>query len=350
MGRPIFFLVVTLLCFAAPLAAQVPPFIDGPALGGSKLFSGGLSPSSRPFQEMNVRGHFSAGFAMGDQGAGKFLSSLDSLENGDADAFRDALREIGEFKWGMRSRAYGLALYDQRSSLALTREEMTSLWAEAIDGQTFGFDMRRAVVDRFATSYFGSTKNSAFFYGGTFRVERWSFGQDHREMGTLPSDEPYIGRAKYLLDFKDAPENSISYGMDSIIGLEIAGVRLALQTDRLVAKRLWDVEEKPQIRAGVQVDVGSIVQIAVESDVNEAMRMPYPAMQKTALASLRVRANATLTFALGAERKTMDAKSTVRYGLNAWITGKTSHFGVGFQVGQDILRAPWGAAWNNALM
>ena len=362
-------LVLRVLClcfFAAPLAAQLSPFADGPVFGGSKLFSGMFVQTDRPFQTAPVRGYFSAGFATGDQGAGKFLSSLDSfasinLNNFDAsedpiahknavDTIMDAINELRESKWGMRSRTYGIALHDPNSSLVLTREEMTSLWAEAMDSQAFGFDVRRAVVDRLASSYFGSTKNGAFFYGGTFRIERWSFGRTFREMGTLLPDDSYIGRAKQLLDFKDASEKSVSYGLDAIMGVEIAGgIKLALQTDRLAAKRLWDVEEKPKLRAGVQVDIGSLAKLTIESDINEAMRMPYPIMQKTALASLKVKANATLTFALGAERKTMDDQSTVRFGLNAWITGKSSHFGVGFQVGQDIVRAPWGAAWNKAM-
>jgi hypothetical protein len=323
-----------------------------------------FTQSDHPFQTAPARGYFSAGFATGDQGAGKFLSSLDSiaginLDNFDAsedpiayknaiDTIMNAINELSESKWGMRSRAYGMALHDPNSSLVLTREEITSLWAEAMNSRVFEFDVRRAVVDRFAASYFDATKNSAFFYGGTFRIERWSFGRTFREMG-LP-DDSYIGRAKQLLDFKDASEKSISYGMDAIMGVEIAsGIKIALQTDRLAAKRLWDVEEKPQLRAGVQVDIGSLAKLAIESDINEAMRMPYPIMQKTALASLKVNANATLTFALGTERKAMDGQSTVRFGLNAWITGKSSHFGVGFQVGQDIVRAPWGAAWNKAM-
>ncbi|MDR2560554.1 MAG: hypothetical protein LBC63_02125 [Holophagales bacterium] len=358
-------LTTILVClFAAPLAAQLPPFMDGPAFGGSKLFSGLLAQSDRPFQA-SAHGYFSAGFTNGDQGAGKFLSSLDTLasinpnafSDPDAfkesiDAFMDAISELKESKWGMRSRVYGMALHDQNSSLELTREEMTSLWAEAadIDSHIFGFDVRRAVVDRLSASYFSSTKNSIFFYGGTFRVERWSFGSAFREMGALLPDNSYIGCAKQLLDFKDATKKCVSYGLDAVTGVEIAGsIRLALQTDRLATKRLWDVEEKPQLRAGVQIDIGSLAKLAIESDINEAMRMPYPVMQKTALASLKVKANSTLTFALGAERKTMDGQSTARFGLNAWITGKSNHFGVGFQIGQDIVQAPWGAAWHKAM-
>ena len=358
MAKPIRLTSVLLCFFVAPLAAQLPPSMDGPAFGGSKLFSGLLAQSDRPFQA-SPRGYFSLGFTNGDQGAGKFLSSLDSLASINPDAFKesinafmDAIGELKESKWGMRSRAYGVALHDQNSSLELTREEMTSLWAEAADtdSQVFLFDVRRAVVDRLAASYFSSTKNSVLFYGGTFRVERWRFGSAFREMGAMLPDDSYIGRAKRLLDYKDAPEKCVSYGLDAITGVEIAGgIRLALQTDRLVAKRLWDVEEKPQLRAGVQIDIGSLAKLAIESDINEAMRMPYPIMQKTALASLKVKANALLTFALGAEKKTMDGQSTVRFGLNAWMTGKTSHFGVGFQVGQDIVQAPWGAAWNKAM-
>jgi hypothetical protein len=128
------------------------------------------------------------------------------------------------------------------------------------------------------------------------------------------------------------------------MGVEIANsMRLAVQANRLTSRYLGDVEETPQFRVGAQIDLGAMVQLTLESDINESMRMPFPVKQKTASVSLKVKANTLLTFAIGAERKAMNDQQTTIAGLNAWITGRKHHFGVGFQYGQDA--APLGFTW-----
>jgi hypothetical protein len=209
-----------------------------------------------------------------------------------------------------------------------------------LDSETVGFDVRRSVVERFSVSY---TSQGKFYYGGTLRIERWGLGSNYQELSAF-SPDANLSQAKGLLDYSETQNRSITYAIDTFTGIEIANsLRLAIQANRLTSRRLGDVEEKPQFRAGAQVDLGTMVQLTLESDINEAMRTPFPVMQKSAAVSLKVRANALIAFAIGAERKTMYGRHTVSAGLNAWITGKKNHFGAGFQFGQE--KAPWGATW-----
>jgi hypothetical protein len=337
-----------LFCLAAPLAAQMPPFVDGPAFGGTRIFSDGLIPNGSAAQNPNMPSFWAFGYAKGDQGAGKFLSSLDDLSSDAIEKINNAILELGDSPWGLRSRAYGLALYDRETTFSLTREEMTSLWASvpdsALDTGTVGFDIRRSVVERATLTSYGSSKSGKAIYGGTLRVERWSLGGEYQMLGIFSPDAD-LSNAAALLDYRETSGNSITYAMDAFAILEIAdGVRLAVQTNRVASRDLGDLKENPQFRAGAQIDLGSAVQLTLESDINEAMRMPFPVMQKTAAASLKVKANETIAFAVGAEKKTMDGQHTIRFGLNAWIKlGKQNQLGAGFQIGQD--RTPWGATW-----
>jgi len=57
------------------------------------------------------------------------------------------------------------------------------------------------------------------------------------------------------------------------------------------------------LRAGLQMDLGSFAQLSVESDINEAARMPFVAKQRTLSASLRVAANPTVQLLLGGQRR-----------------------------------------------
>jgi hypothetical protein len=288
------------------------------------------------------------GYAKGDQGAGKFMSSLHDLSSGSAEKIGSAILELRDSPWGLRSRAYGLAIYDRETTFSLTREEMTSLWANvpdsALGAETIGFDVRRAVVDRATLTSYGSSNSGKAIYGGTLRVERWSLGGEYQALG-LSSVDADLSSAAGLLDYRETADSSITYAMDAFAILEIAdGVRLALQTNRVASRNLGDIKENPQFRGGAQIDLGSAVQLTIESDINEAMRMPFPVMQKTAAASLKIKANETIAFAVGAERRTMDGQHTIRFGLNAWIKlGKQNYLGAGFQIGQD--QAPWGATW-----
>jgi len=329
---------------ALPMAAQVTPFADCPAFGGTKLFSEELNPWRRYSQTPQAREFIAFGYSQGEQGADNFMSCLDDFAGGNPSKISAAILKLAESPWGLRSRAYGMAISGNGATLTLSREEMNSLWADPRDSETAGFDVgfdtRRSVVDRFAVTYSSQGK---YYYGSTLRVERWSLGRVYHQLGaSLP--DANLGRAKSLLDYNETQNRNTTYAIDAFVGAEIgSGMRLAVQMDRLASRRLWDVEEKPQYRAGVQIDLGAMFQITLESDINEAMRMPFPVDQKTAVASLKVKANSYITFAIGAERKTMDGRNTTRTGINVWITGKKYHLGAGFQLGQD--ETPWGATW-----
>jgi len=332
----------SVFCSVVPLAAQVSPFVDSSAFGGTKLFLDGIVPAGGAVHPNYAPGFFALGFATGDQGSAKFMSYLDDVSSGDPGRINNAIAELADSPWGLRSRAYGLAWRDRGAVVSLTREEMTSLWTSVLGSETgtLGFDVRRSVVERFSLTY---TSQDRFFYGGTLRIERWGLGNAYQELSAFSLDAN-LSRAKDLLDYSETQNRSITYAVDAFTGVEIANsLRLALQTNRLASRHLGDIEEKPQFRAGVQIDLGMMAQLTLESDINEAMRVPFPVMQKTALASLKIRANALITFAIGVERKTMDGQQTTNAGLNAWITGRKHRLGAGFQFGQD--RSPWGATW-----
>ena len=324
----------------------MPPFVDGPVFGGTKLFSEGLVPTGSSVRPLDFRNiltglGFTLGFASGDQGAGKFMSYLNDISSNSPGRINSAMLELVDAPWGLRSRAYGMAFYDRSSAMFLTREEMTSLWANALDGEAIGFDARRAVVERFTLAT--HTSEGKYYFGGAVRIERWGLGNAYHELGAFSPDAG-LSQAKSLLDYDETQNHSITYAIDAFAGVEIANsLRLAVHANRLTSRRLGDVEEKPQFRAGVQIDLGTMVKLTAEADINEAMRIPFPVMQKTAAASLKVKANALITFAVGAERKTMDGLQTTSVGLNAWITGKNHRLGAGFQFGQDS--TPWGATW-----
>jgi hypothetical protein len=332
---------------ALPLVGQVSPFVDSPTFGGTKLFSDGLSSAGSAPKTDSSESFFAFVFALGDQGAGKFMSHLDNLSAGAPDKIDAAVMGLRDASWGLRSRAYGLTWRDSGvrgyvTTIALTREEMTSLWADVVDRDLVDFDVRRSVLERFALSY-SSNGDSSVYYGCTLRIERWKTGGEYVELG-LNSPNAGFETAKGLLDFNSTSDKNLTYAIDVFMGWEIAsGLRLGAQSNRLMTRHLWDVEEKPQYRAGAQIDLGSSVQLTLETDINKAMRMPFPLDQKTAAASLKINANKAITFAVGVEQKTMNDQKTTVAGLNVWLNGKNNRLGVGFQFGQDTM--PWGATW-----
>jgi hypothetical protein len=318
------------------LNAQVPPFVEGPVFGGTKLFLDSLTPPVP--NNRGSKDYFALGYASGDQAADEFMSYLEDF-SGSPSEIEAAIDGIAQSPWGIRSRAYGLAMRDRSSALSIYKVEMTSLWANVLDRESVGFDVRRCEVICIASTYMGTA--SKLYYGATLRIERWAMGEDYQE---LHSYDGSLGQAKHLLNFSNTSNSSITYAVDAFAGLEVVdGIRLAASANRMTARNLWDVEEKPQYRIGAQMDLGVLAQLTFEKDINEAKRMPFPVDQKTDAASIKIRANAYITFAVGAERKTMEGGQTTAIGLNAWITGKKNHLGFGFQFGQG--QAPMGMTW-----
>ncbi|MDR0499569.1 MAG: hypothetical protein LBH03_07575 [Holophagales bacterium] len=318
----------------------MPSFVDGSAFGGTKLFSEGLIPTGNAVYQIPSHKFFALGFARGDQGADKFIANLDNVSSSDSNKISKAILELEESPWGLRSRAYGLVSHNQGTTISFTREEMTSLWANVLGSETVGFDVNRSVMDRFSITW---SSQGRFYYGSTLRIERWSLGSTYKELGIF-SQSANLSQAKNLLDYSETQNSSLTYALDAFTGIEIAdSVRLAIQANRLKTRDLGDVKEVPQFRGGAQIDLGTTVQLTLESDINEAMRIPFPVKQKTSAVSLKVKANTLITFAIGAEKKTMNGQQTTKMGLNAWITGKKHNFGAGFQYGQDT--TPMGFTW-----
>jgi hypothetical protein len=331
---------------ALPLPAQAPPFVDAPAFGGASMFVRGVSYAGGGGA---ADSYYAMGYAQGDFGADRFFSRLDDLRGGDAEKAAAAARGLMDGPWAVRSRSFGALVCERGASLALTREEATSLWALRETGAwpdggaggvggMEGFELRRAVGERLVMGYAG--RAGAMLYGSTVRVERWALGAARCGPWGLPGQ----GLDGRLLDYSETQRRNFSYALDAFVGVELSGdLRLGVQTNRLTARRLGDVEEGPQYRAGAQIDMGRVARLTLEKDVNEAARLPFPAPQRSEAVSLLVRANGSVTFSVGAERRRLGGASSARYGAVVWLTGKKHHLGAGFQLGGE--GTPWGAAW-----
>jgi hypothetical protein len=188
------------------LVAQVPSFVDGPTFGGSKLFSEGLIPEGSGIHSTPHRGFFALGFSRGEQGADKFMTYLDDISSGDLNKINKAILELVESPWGLRARAYGLALHNHGTTISLTREEMTSLWTNVLDSETVGFDVRSSMVDRFSITY---SSQGNIYYGSTLRIERWSLGHTYQELGVFSRDWN-LRQAKSLLDYGETQNRCLT--------------------------------------------------------------------------------------------------------------------------------------------
>ena len=172
-------------------------------------------------------------------------------------------------------------------------------------------------------------------YGFAVRVEDWHLGRQTAALNPLPGQVP-IGDPRGLLDFKDTTERHFAATVDGGLVLELSqGIRLGGMVDRLVPRTFGDIRELPQVRAGLQMDLGSFAQFSVESDINEAARMPFVAKQRTLSASLRVAANPTVQLLLGGQRRTLAGVASQAFGATLYIRAGSFMLGAGMQVGQD---------------
>lgn len=338
-------LLATLLLAPALSAQQLPLFTDGTAFGGSRLFSQGLNPLGNPARFSPRSGGQLPGFygtyLTGGLEAVDFRKRLDAWV---ATPSEVTLKPLAEAPWGLRTTAVGLALLEEAGHLSLTRETTTSLLAGPdLDAARLGtgwpqntstLEVRRSMVERLVYGLVSVEGGTAM--GLSLRVERWTLGQ--RVHGVHPAGSqlplPVPGADPY--DFEETSLRTTASTLDAGLTMELGtGLRIGVQADRLVPRTIQGVEEKTQVRAGLQLDLGQQARLSLEGDVNSAARMPYPVKQKALAASLVFQVNPSVTFRVGSERRTYGDLSTTRTGATLSIQTPGFVLGVGFQVGAD---------------
>ena len=331
----------------ASAQAQTPFFNDGPALGGSQVFSEGLNPlgNAARLDQPSPQPIIGFSYLKGDERSQDNASALGDLGShvpGDA-AFSDALRKLADSRWGQRTRAYGFIYLDKTIGTSYTHEEHSSLVANVdtanldvstMDLNTTRADIRRSVVDRAAIGV--GSASQGLGTGVSFRVERWKLGAQMAAINPGGTSLRALASGPDPLAFSDTSLTTTTVALDFGFTMDLAdGVRLGGNINRLNAKRLWDVEEKPQGRVGLQMDIGTLCRFSLETDVNATMRMPFPVKQRTSAASLRIAASQTMTLLLGAERKKFADAFTTRGGATLQIHLTGWQLSLGMQYSKD---------------
>jgi len=338
--------LAALLALGASLAwGQTPFFTDGPAFGGSRVFSGGLNPLGNPARfDQGAPGMYLS-YVDGDQRSKDSASILNDLVSTDPRAVSSALPRLADSPWSLRTRGYAVAYLDKTVNSSFSREELNgfsaapdldathagSAAALLLNGTTF--DLRRATVDRLTTGV--GSKDGGTAMGLTFRMEQWHYGARTAALnpaaGQLPVTDPGS-----LLSITDTSNRATAITVDAGFTFELAeGIRVGATGDRLLRRKFQDVDEKPQFRAGLQLDLGTAATLCLEGDLNDAMRMPLPVKQRTTSASLRFQASPTVSLLLGAERRRMDDVSVTRAGATLFLRMGWLNAGFGMQFGQD---------------
>lgn len=334
-------LVLALLASLIPLSAQSPLFTDGPAFGGSKVFSEGRNPMGNPARCDQAAPGWYFTYLDGDQRAKDNRSLLQDSANG----VPDALNKLQDAPWAQRTKAYGVVGVRDATQFGFTREEFNSMTAfpdlepsrSGSAGNGTWVLGRRASVDRI--SFGGGSSQGATAFGASLRLERWRNGLQTAALnpGLVGGSELSMTDLDHsLLATTATTQKTLTYAMDMGFTAELAqGLRLGITLDQLNPKHLWDVYMQPQFRAGLQFDLGPAAKLAVESDVNPAARMPFPEKQQSSSASLRFAASPAVVFIVGAEHRKIGEVSTTRGGVTLQLRTEALLVGLGFQFGQD---------------
>jgi hypothetical protein len=327
---------------ALPLCAQTPLFNDGPAFGGSKVFSEGRNPLGNSARYDQPPPGWYLTYLDGDQRAQDNKAALQNV--GSTDPL--ALAKLQDAPWAQRTRAFGIAGIKDSAHFAYTREELSSMVATTdLDPAHLGsFNAlllngttvlgRRSVVDRL--SFGGSSAQNGTSLGASMRIEQWRNGTQRAGLNPTGDMLPMSDLDNALLGYRTTPEKTLSYSIDMGFTMELAqGLRIGLTADQLNPKHLWDVYLQPQFRAGLQFDLGGMAKLSVEGDINAAARMPFPVKQQTASASLRFAAGPAVALIVGAERRKLGEAVVTRGGVTLQLRTASFLLGVGLQVGQD---------------
>jgi hypothetical protein len=331
----------------APLAAQTPLFTDGPAFGGSKVFSEGMNPQGNPACFGAAPSGYYFTYLDGDQRAKDNKSNLADASSADPNAASTALGQLAGAPWALRARSFGFAAIKTGGYFGLSREYLNGMDA-AVDlnpahlgsglaGNTSQLTGRTARVDRLDIGGGGNLEQgSTTSLGINLRVERWASGGLVETYNVIGPGAAFANAESGLMDSNATAVQSWNLGLDAGMVLELAqGVRLGLAGDQLVPKHLWDVDLQPQFRAGLQLDLGALAKLALEGDLNAVERMPLPVKQQSASASLRFAVGPATTLLLGVERRKVDSTPVTLGGITLQIRASSVLVAVGFQAGQD---------------
>jgi hypothetical protein len=346
----------TVLAACAALSAQTPLFNDGPAFGGSKVFSEGISPLGNPARFDQAPAGWYLGYVDGDQRAQDNKNIFQGTTSADPAAVSAALGRLKDAPWALRTRAFGIVESKNATSIGFTREEFHSAdafpdlspahlgTATALQDNASSVEGRRAIVNRI--HFGGGALSSGTAAGFNLRVEQWSLGTTSAFMNQVPPGVytyapggyfpyPYVAD-DLALGYSTTNRRSLSVALDAGFTTQIAqGLRIGATADQLNGKRLWDVTLNPQYRAAIQLDMGPNTQVTVESDINSVMRMPFPVKQQSSSASLRYVVSQSVIVLLGGQRKKIGDASVTLFGASLQVRTTGLFLTLGFQAGPD---------------
>ncbi|HEU4952765.1 MAG TPA: hypothetical protein VFT46_12520 [Holophagaceae bacterium] len=295
--------LLVFLLAALPAAAQ--SFTDRPALGGSSVFSEGLDPAGNPARfDRATRGVYLGG-DLGDLKPRGEAQALEDLvgAGGDPARLAPALQALEDRPWALRERAYGLAWAGAGGlRFGYSREDLRGSFATVDPASlTATLDARQAVVDRLYAGAGSLAGTTAF--GFKVRLERVRFGQ--ATFATAPGPgQRLLADPQAPLDGVDRTGSVTSATLDLGLVQDLGRrARFGLTLDRLAGRWFGDLHEQPLGRAGLQVDLGPSLQLAVESDLNAVERLPLPVKRRVASASLRLALSGRSFLTVGGERR-----------------------------------------------
>jgi len=193
-------------------------------------------------------------------------------------------------------------------------------------------------VDRLSVGGGGpAQQGSTTAMGVNLRVERWAAGEIFQPYKlATPGALNFASAESDMLNGTGTSNRSWNLALDAGLVLEMAqGVRLGVTADQINPKHLWDVYLQPQFRAGLQLDLGQLAKLSLESDLNSVERMPFPVKQQASAASLRFGVSTAAALLVGVERRKIEDASVTRAGATLQIRTSSLLLAIGFQAGQD---------------
>ena len=343
---------VALAASLLPLAAQTPLYNDGTQFGGCKVFSQGLNPLGNPSRFDQAPDGWYLTVIDGDQRASGNDTSLQNTTSADPVAVSNALAQLADSPWALRTRAYGITGVKGGMNFGFSREEFHSMVAYPdLDPAHLGtaallqtmnsswVDGRSTKVDRLNFGGGGNTSGTSVGYN--VRLESWQMGTitpflKNPAGGFTPSTFPYQSINDYVMGYGTTTEKSLNWALDVGFTTEVAqGLRIGAMVDQLNHKLLWDVDLKPQVRGALQIDLGPNTQVTVEGDINGVERMPFPVKQQSSSASLRYQVSPSVIFVVGGERRKIDGDLATRLGATLVLKTSAILLSIGFQAGND---------------